>query len=104
MAMASVAGIFGLWTHLLSVGSVYTLILLKSSFNFIFLFVKRIPLTISVGDGFTLLGAVFCAANIIAVARLGRGCDVMLFTVVQLSAVALCAWALAAPPATGSRG
>ena len=52
-------------------------------------------LTVSVGDGFTLLGAVFCAANIIAVARLGRGCDVMLFTVVQLSAVALCAWALA---------
>ena len=52
-------------------------------------------LTISVGDGFTLLGAVFCAANIIAVARLGRGCDVMLFTVVQLSAVALCAWVLA---------
>ena len=46
-------------------------------------------LTISVGDGFTLLGAVFCAANIIAVARLGRGKDVMLFTVVQLSAVAL---------------
>ena len=37
----------------------------------------------------------FCAANIIAVARLGRGKDVMLFTVVQLSAVALCAWALA---------
>ena len=29
-------------------------------------------LTISVGDGFTLLGAAFCAANIIAVARLGR--------------------------------
>lgn len=52
-------------------------------------------LTISAGDGFTLLGAVFCAANIIAVARLGRGKDVMLFTVVQLATVALCAWALA---------
>ena len=52
-------------------------------------------LTISVGDGFTLLGAVFCAANIIAVARLGRGKDVMLFTVVQLAAVGLCAWVLA---------
>lgn len=52
-------------------------------------------LTISVGDGFTLLGAVFSAANIIAVARLGRGKDVMLFTVIQLATVALCAWALA---------
>ena len=52
-------------------------------------------LTISVGDAFTLLGAVLCAANIIAVARLGRGKDVMLFTVVQLATVALCAWALA---------
>ena len=52
-------------------------------------------LTISVGDGFTLLGAVLCAANIIAVARLGRGKDVMLFTVVQLATVGLCAWVLA---------
>lgn len=52
-------------------------------------------LTISIGDGFTLLGAVFCAANIIAVARLGQGRDVMLFTAVQLAAVALCAWVLA---------
>ncbi len=52
-------------------------------------------LTISAGDGFTLVGAVFCAANIIAVARLGRGKDVILFTVVQLAAVALCAWVLA---------
>lgn len=52
-------------------------------------------LTISAGDGFTLLGSVFCAANIIAVARLGRDKDVMLFTVVQLATVALCAWALA---------
>ena len=52
-------------------------------------------LTVSVGDGFTLLGAVFCAANIIAVARLGRGKDVMLLTVAQLTTVALCAWILA---------
>lgn len=52
-------------------------------------------LTISAGDGFTLLSAAFCAANIIAVARLGRGRDVTLFTAVQLAAVALCAWALA---------
>ena len=52
-------------------------------------------LTVSAGDGFTLLGAVFCAANIIAVARLGRDKDVMLFTVVQLATVALCAWVLA---------
>ena len=52
-------------------------------------------LTISAGDGFTLLGAVFCAANIIAVARLGQGKDVMLFTVVQLAVVTLCAWVLA---------
>ena len=51
--------------------------------------------TISAGDGFTLLGAVFCAVNIIAVARLGRDKDVMLFTVVQLAVVTLCAWALA---------
>jgi len=52
-------------------------------------------LTISTGDLFTLLGAVFCAANILAVSRLGRGRDVMLFTVVQFTVVALCAWALA---------
>lgn len=52
-------------------------------------------LTISAGDLFTLLGAVFCAGNIIAVSRLGRGKDVMLFTVVQQGTVALCAWALA---------
>lgn len=52
-------------------------------------------LTISTGDLFTLLGAVFCAANIIAVARLGRGKDVMLLTVAQLATVALCAWILA---------
>ena len=52
-------------------------------------------LTISAGDLFTLLGAVFCAANIIAVARLGRGKDVMLLTVAQLTTVALCAWILA---------
>lgn len=52
-------------------------------------------LTISVGDAFTLLGAVFCAANIIAVARLGRGKNVMLFTAVQLFTVALCSWVLA---------
>jgi len=52
-------------------------------------------LTISTGDLFTLLGAVFCAANIIAVSRLGQGKDVMLFTVAQLAAVALYAWVLA---------
>lgn len=52
-------------------------------------------LTISVGDAYTLLGALFCAANIIAVARLGRGKNVMLFTSVQLVTVGLCAWALA---------
>lgn len=52
-------------------------------------------LTISAGDTFTLLGAAFCAANIIAVARLGRGKNVMLFTAVQLATVALCAWLLA---------
>lgn len=52
-------------------------------------------LTISAGDGFTLLGAVICAANLIAVARLGQGKDVMLFTVVQLAVVALCACVLA---------
>lgn len=52
-------------------------------------------LTISTGDLFTLLGAVFCAANIIAVSKLGRGRDVMLFTVVQFATVALCAWLVA---------
>lgn len=52
-------------------------------------------LTISTGDLFTLLGAVFCAANIIVVSRLGQGKDVMLFTVAQLAAVALYAWVLA---------
>lgn len=52
-------------------------------------------LTISAGDLFTLLGAVFCAANIISVSQLGRGRDVMLFTVVQFATVALCAWAVA---------
>lgn len=51
--------------------------------------------TISEGDALTLLSSLFCAANIIAVARLGRGKDVMLFTVVQLATVTLCAWALA---------
>ena len=51
--------------------------------------------TISTGDLFTLLGAVFCAANIIAVSRLGGGKDVMLFTVVQFATVALCAWVVA---------
>lgn len=51
--------------------------------------------TISGGDLLTLCCSVFCAANIIAVARLGQGKDVMLFTAVQLAAVALCAWALA---------
>ena len=49
----------------------------------------------SSGDLFTLLGAVFCAANIIAVARLGKDRDVMLLTVVQFVVVALCAWVLA---------
>ncbi|WP_251316259.1 DMT family transporter [Flintibacter muris] len=52
-------------------------------------------LTISTGDLFTLLGAVFCAANIITVSRLGGGRDVMLFTVIQFAAVALCAWVVA---------
>ncbi|RKI69780.1 DMT family transporter [bacterium 1xD42-67] len=52
-------------------------------------------ITITSGDLYTLLGAVFCAANIVAVAKLGRGKDVMLLTVVQLVTVGLCAWALA---------
>ena len=52
-------------------------------------------LTITSGDLYTLLGAVFCAANIVAVAKLGRGKDVMLLTVVQLVTVGSCAWALA---------
>ena len=51
-------------------------------------------LTIGSGDLLTLLSAVFCAGNLIAISRLGQGKDVMLLTEVQFGTVALCAWAL----------
>lgn len=49
-------------------------------------------LTINAGDLLTLVGAVFCAANLVAVSHLGQGKDVMLLTVVQFACTALCCW------------
>lgn len=49
-------------------------------------------LTINTGDLLTLVGAVFCAANLVAVSHLGQGKDIMLLTVVQFACTALLCW------------
>lgn len=49
-------------------------------------------LTINAGDLLTLVGAVFCAANLAAVSHLGQGKDIMLLTVVQFACTSLICW------------
>lgn len=49
-------------------------------------------LTISAGDLLSLLGALFLASHIVAVAKVSPGKDVTLLTVFQFAFAALCAW------------
>ena len=49
-------------------------------------------LTITWGDGLTLLCAVFYAAHIVAVSKFSKGRDIFLLTVIQFGATALCCW------------
>ena len=50
-------------------------------------------LTVTWGDGLTLVGAVFYAAHIVAVAKVSPGRDITLLTVFQFAFAALYAWA-----------
>jgi len=50
--------------------------------------------TIGLGDGLTLLGAVFYAAHIIAVEKTAQGKDVYLLTVMQFAFAAIYCWVL----------
>ena len=49
-------------------------------------------LTVTWGDGLTLVGAVFYAAHIVAVAKVSPGRDITLLTVFQFAFAALYAW------------
>ncbi len=49
-------------------------------------------LTISAGDGLTLLCGFFFACNIVAVAQCGKKMDVIVLTILQFGFAALCCW------------
>lgn len=53
-------------------------------------------LSVNAGDALTLLGAVFYASHIVAVAKVSPGKDICLLTVFQFAFAALYAWALGA--------
>ncbi|MDO4266295.1 MAG: DMT family transporter [Eubacteriales bacterium] len=51
-------------------------------------------ISLSIGDGLALLSAVLFAAHIVSVARLGKGLDPVLITILQFGFAAIFAWIL----------
>ncbi|MBQ4618173.1 MAG: DMT family transporter [Clostridia bacterium] len=49
-------------------------------------------LSLGLGDGLTLVGGVFFAAHMVAIAKLSRGRDALLITLFQFVGTAVCAW------------
>lgn len=49
-------------------------------------------LSIRMGDALTLLGGFFYACHVVAIAKLGRGKDPVVFTILQFATSAVCAW------------
>ena len=49
-------------------------------------------LSIRMGDALTLLGGFFYACHVVAIAKLGRGKDPVVFTILQFATAAVCAW------------
>ncbi len=49
-------------------------------------------LSLGLGDGLTLVGGVFFAAHMVAIAKLSRGRDALLITLFQFAGTAVCAW------------
>ncbi len=49
-------------------------------------------LTLGLGEGLTLIGGVFFSLHLIAIAKLGRGHDPLLVTMLQFVGVSVCSW------------
>lgn len=49
-------------------------------------------LSIRMGDALTLLSGIFYACHVVAIAKLGRGKDPVVFTILQFATAAVCSW------------
>lgn len=49
-------------------------------------------LTLGLGEGLTLVGGIFFSLHLVAIAKLGRGHDPLLITMLQFAGVSICAW------------
>ncbi len=49
-------------------------------------------LTLGLGEGLTIVGGIFFSLHLVAIAKLGRGRDSLLITMLQFVGVSVCAW------------
>ncbi len=49
-------------------------------------------LTLGLGEGLTIVGGIFFSLHLVAIAKLGRGHDALLITMLQFAGVSVCAW------------
>lgn len=49
-------------------------------------------LTLGLGEGLTIVGGIFFSLHMVAIAKLGRGHDVLLITMLQFAGVSACSW------------